>query len=762
MTPLLENFISESREILETSTRTFLDLENSPNSAEIINELFRLIHTVKGASGIIENIGPFTQLAHAMEDLMQKARDGHIVLGSQEIDVLLECCDQLMLWIDALEQSETLGDDAESISQQFKQQVIALKPGEDGASAAPEAADTNDANPLSISLPELSKKLGQDNVDALERLAEHIGCTVIHYVPYEQCFFSGDDPLAWMRSVSDRVWQCVVLVQATDPFDPYQSQAHYFVASTAERALIAEALLPIESQITLYTLAGENATEFDHRVEYVQHIVNSQITLLKSEQESEEVRTGTLTSVASVYASLSDQITDRPKTLPENACIEQTIEHFEAILTAFDEHRAVIDEAPKVDEPAPETAASVAETTDKARKKQIKTLKVDQEKVDLLMDLVGELIVAKNSMQYLAYRAENEFGIRKLAQDIKAEQTVISRLAEDLQSVVMQVRMVPLSMVFQRYPRLIRDISRRLNKQVDLIIEGEDTEADKNIVEDLSEPLVHLIRNALDHGIESPEDRQAAGKKSTGKITLSARSLDDCVVITLSDDGRGVNVAKVKARALEKGVIDEAKAERMDRQDILNLIFEPGFSTAEQVSDLSGRGVGMDSVRTTIERNGGTLLLDSEEGQGSRIQMTLPLSMTISRVMMFELSGQAFAIPVETVIETLKINTKKDLRRVKQMDTFILRGETIPVLYLNDVLGMPGQERSEIQPILVVKIGEELLGLAVDRLQEGQDVIIKPLEGALATFPIYRGAAIMGDGRVLLILNIEEVIRHAH
>jgi two-component system chemotaxis sensor kinase CheA len=519
--------------------------------------------------------------------------------------------------------------------------------------------------------------------------------------------------------------------------------------------LSSKALLPIESQITLYTLIGENATEFDHRVEYVQHIVNSQITLLKSEQESEEVRTGTLTSVASVYASLSDQITDRPKTLPENASIEQTIEHFEAILTAFDEHRAVIDEAPKVDEPAPETAASVAETTDKARKKQIKTLKVDQEKVDLL-------IVAKTSMQDLAYRAENEFGIRKLAQDIKAEQTVISRLAEDLQSVVMQVRMVPLSMVFQRYPRLIRDISRRLNKQVDLIIEGEDTEADKNIVEDLSEPLVHLIRNALDHGIESPEDRQAAGKKPTGKITLSARSLDDCVVITLSDDGRGVNVAKVKARALEKGVIDEAKAERMDRQDILNLIFEPGFSTAEQVSDLSGRGVGMDSVRTTIERNGGTLLLDSEEGQGSRIQMTLPLSMTISRVMMFELSGQAFAIPVETVIETLKINTKKDLRRVKQMDTFILRGETIPVLYLNDVLGMPGQERSEIQPILVVKIGEELLGLAVDRLQEGQDVIIKPLEGALATFPIYRGAAIMGDGRVLLILNIEEVIRHAH
>ncbi len=178
---------------------------------------------------------------------------------------------------------------------------------------------------------------------------------------------------------------------------------------------------------------------------------------------------------------------------------------------------------------------------------------MDQEKVDLLMDLVGELIVAKNSMQYLAYRAENEFGVRKLAQDIKAEQSVISRLAEDLQSVVMQVRMVPLATVFQRYPRLIRDISRKLGKQVDLIIEGEDTEADKSIVEDLSEPLVHLIRNALDHGIESPDIRREQGKNPTGKITLSAFTLDDSVIIKMSDDGKGVDVERVKTKALNAG-----------------------------------------------------------------------------------------------------------------------------------------------------------------------------------------------------------------
>lgn len=303
---------------------------------------------------------------------------------------------------------------------------------------------------------------------------------------------------------------------------------------------------------------------------------------------------------------------------------------------------------------------------------------------------------------------------------------------------------------FQRYPRLIRDISRKLGKQVDLIIEGEDTEADKSIVEDLSEPLVHLIRNALDHGIESPDIRREQGKNPTGKITLSAFTLDDSVIIKMSDDGKGVDVERVKTKALERGLVEASKLERMSQQEIIHLIFEPGFSTVEQVSDLSGRGVGMDAVRTAIERNGGTLTLSSEPGKGSEITMILPLSMTISRVMMFELEQQSFAIPIESVIQTLKISRHKDIRRVKNLDTFILRGETVPILYLKRAFEMnSAQIYPDIQPILVVRVGDDVLGLAVDRLQEGQDVIIKPLEGALATFSIYRGAAIMGDGRVL-------------
>lgn len=482
--------------------------------------------------------------------------------------------------------------------------------------------------------------------------------------------------------------------------------------------------------------------------------------MLREEQVSESVRAGTFLSIKNLYCALSQQISDRPAPLPESVSADELITLFDNILLSFARRTAIIDKCEN--EPAQPSAITVNEQLDKVKKKQIKTLKVDQEKVDLLMDLVGELIVAKNSMQYLAYRAENEFGVRKLAQDIKAEQSVISRLAEDLQSVVMQVRMVPLATVFQRYPRLIRDISRKLGKQVDLIIEGEDTEADKSIVEDLSEPLVHLIRNALDHGIESPDIRREQGKNPTGKITLSAFTLDDSVIIKMSDDGKGVDVERVKTKALERGLVEASKLERMSQQEIIHLIFEPGFSTVEQVSDLSGRGVGMDAVRTAIERNGGTLTLSSEPGKGSEITMILPLSMTISRVMMFELEQQSFAIPIESVIQTLKISRHKDIRRVKNLDTFILRGETVPILYLKRAFEMnSAQIYPDIQPILVVRVGDDVLGLAVDRLQEGQDVIIKPLEGALATFSIYRGAAIMGDGRVLLVLDTEEVVKHA-
>ncbi len=762
MNPLMENFIAESRELIEQSTAALLILENTPDNKDTINELFRLIHTVKGASGILENIAPFTQLAHRLEDMLQKVRDGVLRLDSVQIDVLLGCCDQFLLWLEELEANEQLQDNAGDISQTMIAGIAELLDGDSAPSADPTPEPQSQTN--SVSAQWLVDQVGIEHQQSIEALASHQTLSLIKYAPHAQCFFSGDDPLAWMSSIGDIQWRHIQFHCVTEPFDTYQCQLQFYVATLMPATEIISRLLPIEDQYQLYELnfAGQ-AEQDDQRIEYVNNIVDAQIQLLNEQPNEVPSRSGTLASIKTVYASLAGQISERPKQLPDDADEQQMAAYFAAITQGFIDKNTVIDMEDEPGRLLPEVG-SVSEQIEKAKRKQIKTLKVDQEKVDLLMDLVGELIVAKNSMQYLAYRAESEFGVRKLAQDIKSEQTVISRLAEDLQSVVMQVRMVPLSTVFQRYPRLIRDISRKLGKQVDLIIEGEETEADKSIVEDLSEPLVHLIRNALDHGIEMPQERTAAGKNATGKITLCASTHDDNVIIKIIDDGRGINLHKVKQKALSQSLVDENKLERMSEQEILNLIFEPGFSTADAISDLSGRGVGMDSVRTAIERNGGSLAVHSTENQGSEVVMVLPLSMTISRVMMFELAGQSFAIPIENVIQTLKINRGRDVRKVKNIETFILRGETVPIINLKRVFDIEetGEPETEIQPLLVVRVGEEIIGLAVDKLQEGQDVIIKPLEGTLAAFSIYRGAAIMGDGRVLLVLNTEEVVSHAY
>ncbi|GHZ64535.1 chemotaxis protein CheA [Vibrio cholerae] len=760
MNPIMQNFIIESRDLIESAARGLLALEANPDDKAIINELFREIHTVKGASGILDNIAPFTQLAHRMEDLMQKVRDGHVALNGTMLDLMLGCCDQFLLWIEELEQHQDLSAEAVSISKQMIAQLAPLT--QAAPTHTPTSAVAAQEETATLSISELTELLGRDCFNDVEALLEYPDALLLIYTPDKQCFFSGDDPLAWMRSVEKVSWRKVVLIPDSEPFDTYQAQMQFLLLTQSAKKDLEQQLAPIDGQYRLYRIQSDNlpTAPIDQRTQYVERIVKQQIALLREEQVSESVRAGTFLSIKNLYCALSQQISDRPAPLPESVSADELITLFDNILLSFARRTAIIDKCEN--EPAQPSAITVNEQLDKVKKKQIKTLKVDQEKVDLLMDLVGELIVAKNSMQYLAYRAENEFGVRKLAQDIKAEQSVISRLAEDLQSVVMQVRMVPLATVFQRYPRLIRDISRKLGKQVDLIIEGEDTEADKSIVEDLSEPLVHLIRNALDHGIESPDIRREQGKNPTGKITLSAFTLDDSVIIKMSDDGKGVDVERVKTKALERGLVEASKLERMSQQEIIHLIFEPGFSTVEQVSDLSGRGVGMDAVRTAIERNGGTLTLSSEPGKGSEITMILPLSMTISRVMMFELEQQSFAIPIESVIQTLKISRHKDIRRVKNLDTFILRGETVPILYLKRAFEMnSAQIYPDIQPILVVRVGDDVLGLAVDRLQEGQDVIIKPLEGALATFSIYRGAAIMGDGRVLLVLDTEEVVKHA-
>ncbi|WP_200189435.1 chemotaxis protein CheA, partial [Marichromatium gracile] len=388
------------------------------------------------------------------------------------------------------------------------------------------------------------------------------------------------------------------------------------------------------------------------------------------------------------------------------------------------------------------------------------TLKVDQAKVDRLMNLIGEMVVTKNALPYLANRAEEVFGTRELAREIKAQYGIINRIAEEMQDAIMQIRMMPVSFVLQRFPRLVRDTARKLGKEVRLVMEGESTEADKNIIEALADPLVHIVRNSLDHGLESPAERSAAGKPTEGRLTISARQESDRVVIEISDDGRGIDPDRIRRKAYERGLIGEPELERLTDQEAINLVFAAGFSTAEQVSDLSGRGVGMDVVRNAIACVNGAVELHSQLGQGTRLRLSLPLSMAVTNVMIIESAGQRFGVPMDRVAETVRV-ARNDIRTIKRRLTTVLRGRLVPLVTLNDLLALTIEQvpnDDDEFAVLVVRIGADHLGIIVDDCRETVDIILKPLGGVLAGLGGYAGSALLGDGSVLLVLNPRELL----
>lgn len=382
-------------------------------------------------------------------------------------------------------------------------------------------------------------------------------------------------------------------------------------------------------------------------------------------------------------------------------------------------------------------------------------LRVDQGRIDALMNLIGELVVAKNSLPFLARRAENVYGSREMAREIKEQHAVIDRIALELRNGIMQVRMLPVSTVFQRFPRLVRDLSRKLNKHVDLVIEGEDTQADKTVIENLFEPILHLVRNSLDHGIET--DRAAAGKPDAARLTLAASQDNDQVIIRIADDGRGIDPALMRDKAVEKGLMDRDAAQRLGDGEAMNLIFAAGFSTAAAVTDVSGRGVGMDAVRTAIEKAGGRVELTSIPGTGTTVSLHLPLSMAVTRVMTLEVSGRQFGIPMDEIAETVRI-PRADVVAIKDKEAFLLRDRIIPLVHLDRVLDLPPKTESEDIAVLVVRIDKQPVGLAIEAFGEGMEVIVKPLDGPLAGMPDYLGTALLGDGRVLLVMNLKEIV----
>ncbi len=394
------------------------------------------------------------------------------------------------------------------------------------------------------------------------------------------------------------------------------------------------------------------------------------------------------------------------------------------------------------------------QTTVEKKNKSGQSVRVDIDKLDTLLNLVGELVINKTRLE--------QIGLTHKLTDLVETIEQMDRVTTDLQAVVMKVRMVPVGQVFNRFPRMVRDLSRDLNKEINLIIQGEETELDRTVIDEIGDPLVHLLRNSIDHGIEHPNEREEKGKNPIGEIRLIARHEGNNVIIMVEDDGKGINADIIKRKAVEKGLISQGEADAMDANEAVRLVFLPGFSTAAVVTDVSGRGVGMDAVKNKIESLGGMVDVETKVNEGSKFKIRLPLTLAIIQALLVKVSEEIYAIPLGSIDSTINI-VPSDIKTVQNKEVILLRGQIIPIVRLADVLNIPDSENNQHTEeelfVVIVHIGEQRAGIIVDNLIGQQEIVIKSLGKLLAGIKIIAGATILGNGQVALILDIGSLIQ---
>jgi two-component system, chemotaxis family, sensor kinase CheA len=815
MTPLLQQFISEARDFLQSISENLLKLEKAPRDADLMSDLFRSVHTLKGNSGMFD-FPEMSRVLHAAEDLMSVVRDGLLTFDQELADRLLDAMDFVGLLLDETQAgaggAAAHAQDSVNLAAALRELIVVAQ----GVAAGP-------PEPVSSSAPSAAVSLPLDAVPHALRAAWREAARAdapldwIVYTPASDCFYKGEDPFHQARQTPEIVWQRVGTPEVWPPLDeldPYQCVLRFDLVTDAPRAALDEHFRYVPEQVAIVSLTlqvldpAPIAGAAAHGVGADDAAAND-VVIHVAPANGIAARFADAILAAQVTAlGLPDSVTWLPGRLRaiastltacyRSSCRDDLLPSLDAALAvalslnsaaplkewmsaqgSFSGVAADSDQAAPINPMRPIDAsntrggsqvtkavaplnlsdAPVGRSTEEAPSPTA-VLKVDQEKVDRLMSLIGEMVVAKNGLPFLAARAETAYGVRELSREIKAQYAVINRIAEEMQDAIMQVRMMPVSGVFQRFPRLVRDISRKLGKEVLLTLEGEETEADKNIIEALAEPLIHIVRNSLDHGIETPDARRAAGKAVEGRLLIRASQDSGRVLIDISDDGKGIDPAAIKRKAYEKGIIDEADLERITDQEAINLVFAAGFSTAETVSDLSGRGVGMDVVRNAVERVNGSVALTSEVGRGTRLRLSLPLSMAVTNVMVIESNKQIFGVPMDMVLETVRI-PRSAIRSIKNRQTIVLRNRVLPLRSLNELLaGDLPQVSNELDEMatLVVQIHGESLGIVVDDFREVVDIILKPMGGILNAVSGYSGSALLGDGSVLMVLNPKELV----
>jgi two-component system chemotaxis sensor kinase CheA len=717
----IEQFLIEARELVDQATDDLLALEGAPAQGERLDSAFRAFHTLKGSAGIID-FPAMERALHAAEEVLAQVRASRTPISARLIGDCLYCLDQVVQWLDAMEQTGEPPSDAEgaadAVAARFARDVA--------AKLTSQTADW---------LPEL---LGR-HPEAQARAA-----AAVRYTPQADSFFRGLDPIAILGSAPGLLTVDFEPTSSWPPietFDPFSCQIVLTALFDASHEAVAAALTAVEDQVEIRALGGGSADLSAAASE----LLAAQIAML--EAAAGEGVAGKLGAAVTVavnvlrHAGRDDQAVEIERLAGAGGDVQAVVAALRAALAGESLLR-----------PAVDRALGGGETAERA-------IRVDVSRIDALVRLAGELTVVKNTLGYTASLASQGGDPATLSAKLNEAHGQLGRLLEELQRSVLSIRVLPLRHVFHRFPRLVRDIGAELGKPVRLLTEGEDTEADKSIVESLFEPLLHVVRNAVGHGIEDAAVRARLAKPATGTVRIRARREGEHVLIEVSDDGGGIDTARVRAVALQRGVAEGPALEAMDDAQVADLIFAPGFSTVETVTGLSGRGVGMDAVRTAVERIGGRVGVESERGVGTTVRLTLPFTVMMSRVMTVEAGAQVFGVPLEAVVETVRV-ARDQIAAVGLGHAFVLRNRTIPVISLAETLQMvDAATRPDTATIVIAQVGGHLTGLEVDRVGERLDVMLKPMEGLLAGMGGMAGTTLLGDGRVLIVLDLHELLQ---
>lgn len=713
---IIADFIIEAGEFLQQLDRDLVRMEQTPEDLELLNGIFRAVHTIKGNSSFL-GFDKLTRFTHQLENVLDRLRSGDMNVTPEIMDLILEGIDIMRALIENLQDDSgiEIGPTVEKLV--FVQQAV------QAPLPAVEAAQTETVDEMEEIIDDFVVESGE----LIEQLDRDL--LQLEQTPTD-------------LELLNSIFRPVHTIKGNASFLGFDKLTRF----THQFENVLDRLRSGDMGVTPEII--------DTVLDSVDVIKN----FFRDLRHSEHVDTETLS--ARLQAHLNAEVAPRPPVaapapVPEQAPAGAAPAESLSPLGPTPSTAASITASPAKPAAASKTAPAPARRKDPEEQ----TIRVDVERLDALMNLAGELVIAKNRLQQFVHRFEDRHAESELLESLMLTTSLVNYVTGQFQEAVMKTRMLPIRKVFSRIPRLVRDLARDTKKQVQLTVFGEDTELDKSVIEHIGDPLVHIIRNAIDHGLEYPHERQQKGKSPEGQVRLSAYAEGNFIVIEIKDDGRGMDPQKILKKAIEKGLAEPEDLGRLSESEMLDFIFAPGFSTAETVSNISGRGVGMNVVKENILKLDGLIEIDSVVGAGTTFKIQLPLTMAIAPALLVAVAGTTYAIPLNNVVETLVVG-EQDIYRMDQRYVMHLRERVVSLAWLSDILkrehtAQPGTR----QYVIIVGAGEQRMGLVVDQLLGQEEVVIKTLGEFFENVSLIAGATIMGDGGVVLILDIGTLLQ---